>query len=399
MKICKLIRRHSFLDVRVFQKEARSLAAMGHEVIVMAPRFDGRLLDINKSPLRNVEYRPDTFVHHGITVSTYRAKSAPANPKAMLRDIHGGTPQYRLDGLLDKALQAGADVYHAHEPETLYEAVQIKRALREQGKDVKVVFDAHELEPDTSLLRALMHETDRLITVSDSIASIYARRHPRVPITVIYNSPRLGAEPAEDALPADYSEEHPFTIGFEGLITREKGNPHIMLAVLNKLTEAGLHVRFKILGKVIITVNSERMEIERQLKNDPRIQYGWVPYDNIGEQWKDADAGYIYFKLNSPNRKFALPNKFFSLLNSGIPIVVNDAPAMAAVIKKHDCGIVIPSELPTAEQYAEQFAKLYRDREQLAAMGARARAAMKEVYGWERMEERLKALYEGLEAQ
>lgn len=399
MKICKLIRRHSFLDVRVFQKQARSLAAMGHEVTVMAPRFDGRLLNINKTPLRNIEYKPDSFVIDGITVITYRAKLAAANPKAMLRDIQGGTLTYRLDGLLDKAMDVRADVYHAHEPETLYEAIQIKRALREQGKEVKVIYDAHELEADTSLLRALMRETDRLITVSDSIASNYANRYSHVPVTVIYNSPRLASEPAavHDS-PVTYSEERPFTIGFEGMISREKGDPYRMINILNKLTEAGLHVRLKILGKVIITVNSERMNLERQFKEDPRVQYHWVTYDSISEQWKDVDAGYIYFKLNTPNRKYALPNKFFSLMNSGIPIVVNHAPAMATVMQKHQCGIVIPSPSPTADEYAAQFAKLYHDREQLDTMGRRARAAMNEIYGWERMEERLKSLYEGLEA-
>ena len=304
-----------------------------------------------------------------------------------------------LDGLLDKAMAVQADVYHAHEPETLYEAVQIKRALRQQGKDVKIVFDAHELEADTSLLRALMHETDRLITVSDSIAANYANRYPHVPVTVIYNSPKQLCVPAEDTAPVIYSEERPFTIGFEGMMSREKGDPYRMINMLNKLTEAGLHIRLKILGKVIITVNSERMNLERQFKTDPRIQYGWVSYDNINEQWKDVDAGYIYFKLNTPNRKYALPNKFFSLMNSGIPIVVNNAAAMATVIHKNQCGIVIPNPSPTADEYAQQFVKLYRDRELLDAMGRRASAAMKEVYGWERMEQRLQLLYEGLSGQ
>ncbi|RIX52456.1 glycosyltransferase [Paenibacillus nanensis] len=396
MKICKLIRRHSFLDVRVFQKEARSLAALGHEVVVMAPRFDGRLLDVNRSPLRNTEFKPEAFMHHGVHVVTYRARIAPPNPKAMLQDIYGGTLHYRLDALMDKAIGIGADVYHAHEPETLYEAVQAKRALRKQGKDVKVVFDAHELEADTSLLRALMQETDRLITVSDSIASIYASRYPQVPVTLIYNSPRLGADPSKEAAPPPFSAERPFTIGYEGQITREKGNPYRMLDILNKMTDAGLHVRFKILGKIMITVNSERMNLERQFKADPRIEYGWASYDSLGEQWNDVDAGFIYFKLNTPNRKYALPNKLFSLMNSGVPIVVNDAPAMGAVINKAECGIVIPNPLPSADAYAEQFAKLYHDRELLAAMGRRARAVMQEEYGWERMEERLKTLYEGL---
>lgn len=403
MKICKLIRRHSFLDVRVFQKEARSLAALGHDVCLMAPRYNGSLLNVNKAPLRDKRYGGQSFVMDHVTIIPYEAKRIAsiyhkANvEKAMLRSLLDGTLAYQLDGLLLKARDTGADVFHAHEPETLYEAVQAKRFQRAQGKNVKVVYDAHELENDTPLLRELMKETDRLITVSDSIASIYAKRYPQATVTIIYNSPKLLEHAEEPEPPIAYSKERPMIIGYEGMVTKEKGDPNRMIGMLDSLSQAGLHVRLRIFGQVHHPAPAERVKIEKRFKSDPRVDYEWVDYEELGDQWKNVDAGYIYFDLSSKNRVYALPNKFFSMLGSGVPVVVNDAAAMGAVIREHACGLVAQKKNASASDFAQQFAKLYSDRELLASMERNARAAMRDVYCWEKMEQRLAMMYQELE--
>lgn len=392
MKICKLIRRHSFLDVRVFQKEAKSLAALGHDVCLLAPKYNGALLNINKAPIRDARSGAPSFAEGGVTVIPYEAKRIASIyhktnvEKAMLRSLQDGAEGYQLDGLLAKARDAQADVYHAHEPETLYEAVQAKRFLRAMGKNARVVYDAHELENDTPLLRELMKETDRFITVSDSIAAIYAKRYPGIPVTVIYNSPRLLQMDGEPWAPVVFSEERPMIIGYEGMLTKEKGDPGRILGLLDSLTQAGLHVRFKIVGQVHHPAPAEKAKIEKRLRSDPRIEYAWVDYDKLGEQWNHVDVGYIYFDLSSKNRLYALPNKFFSLLASGVPVVVNDAAAMGHVIREHACGLVVGSKNAPAAEFAQQLARLYRDPELLATMGHNARVAMRDVYCWERID-------------
>ncbi len=50
-----------------------------------------------------------------------------------------------------------------------------------------------------------------------------------------------------------------------------------------------------------------------------------------------------------------MPNKFFSYLNNGVPVVVNQASEMKKFIEKHRCGIVIEKEEPSAADYVEQF--------------------------------------------
>lgn len=405
MKICKLIRRHSFLDVRVFQKEARSLARMGYDVTVMAPRMNGQLLNVNRKPLNDAEFKADSFVHEMVNVVPYRARHVVFAPQTAgiqnkwLQYLTGVTEDFYHDELLQKAVAVGADVYHAHEPETLCEAVQAKRLLRRQGRKVKVVFDAHELELDTPLLRHLMEEVDHMITVSDGIKSIFARRYPSTPVTVIYNSPNF-AHPSrtEGSLASGSDAGRPFTIAYEGSLTKDKGDPHKILTIVKLLSEAGLDIKFKILGRVDAGSHSDIAKIENELRGHERIEYGWAAYQDIPDHWRHVDVGYIYFNLNVQNRMLALPNKFFSLLNSGIPIVVNAAPEMSDFIQKHQCGVVINKKNAGAEDYAQQFANLYHHRDQLREMSRKASDVMRYQYGWEMMEKELAEIYASLQA-
>jgi len=130
--------------------------------------------------------------------------------------------------------------------------------------------------------------------------------------------------------------------------------------------------------------------------NYPAIHCKWVEYENLPKELNQVHAGYIYFDIRNINKKYALPNKFFSFLNNGIPVVVNRAMDMKNIIEKHQCGIVIDKDDPTAEEYVEQFLRLYKDRKMLARMSKNAREAMKNHYCWEKMEERLAAIYKGL---
>ncbi|MCU6710425.1 hypothetical protein M6D81_17165 [Paenibacillus sp. J5C_2022] len=403
MKIVKLIRKHSFQDVRVYQKQARSLAAMGYDVCLMAPRYNGNLLDINRRPVGGALYRGIRFQLDGVTFATFAAKRSVTDKEAaawesrMLTELQGETPDSPLswDGLLSGALLEEGDVYHAHEPWTLYEAVMAKRLLQRQGKRAKVIFDAHELEGDSPLLRRLMLETDHMITVSDSIGELYRQRYPHVTVSIIYNSPLYENEVAETA-PAAASDEKAFTIGYEGMLTKEKGDPVRIMAIADRLAQEGINVRFKVLGKVVLPYGQGKVNMEKVLCDHPRIDYGWAPFQQLGKLWSGVDAGYIYFDLGVSNRIHALPNKLFSLMNSGVPIVVNAAQAMGDLINRYQCGIVIPKRNPSADDYAEQFALLYRDRELLHRLGRNAKEAMHSTYSWNRMEQRLRDIYHSL---
>ncbi len=67
-----------------------------------------------------------------------------------------------------------------------------------------------------------------------------------------------------------------------------------------------------------------------------------VPFDQIVPVANRADIGYFVHLDTSPQRRFALPNKFFEYVMAGLALVVSDMPEMARLVREHDLGAVVP---------------------------------------------------------
>lgn len=75
------------------------------------------------------------------------------------------------------------------------------------------------------------------------------------------------------------------------------------------------------------------------------------------------------------------PLKLFESLACGVPVVVSDAPDMAALVRRAGCGLVVPEADPRA--LAEAVATLAADPAQAAALGRAARAEAVAAQGWD----------------
>lgn len=118
-RICHLTNVHGPLDQRIFYKEAVSLAAAGHRVIVIAPgpgEMAGERL--------------------GVRIQTI---GVPGSLRGRLAN---------LARLLRAGLRTESDCYHFHDPELL----PVGLALRLLGK--RVIYDVHEHFPQVALVRA-----------------------------------------------------------------------------------------------------------------------------------------------------------------------------------------------------------------------------------------------------
>ncbi|MED3662803.1 glycosyltransferase [Ureibacillus terrenus] len=247
MKVCKLIRRHSFKDVRVFEKEAISLKKLGYDVTIVAGKKNGKVFGPDRKPVSDSAFKNAKFVYQNINFLTYDIGTVNQfSVNQMIKALEKNTQNYFVDKLYQKALSTNADIYHAHELHALYDAVQIKRTLRKKGKKVKVIFDAHELEANSKLMSLLMKEVDHLITVSDSIKEIYQKRYPNVPATVIYNSPNF----QEDLTSKDHYFSNSFVVAYEGVVTYQKGDPRKIINIANLCKKAIKNFRFEIFGYV-----------------------------------------------------------------------------------------------------------------------------------------------------
>uniref|UniRef100_UPI0036D26E26 glycosyltransferase n=1 Tax=Flavobacterium myungsuense TaxID=651823 RepID=UPI0036D26E26 len=142
--------------------------------------------------------------------------------------------------------------------------------------------------------------------------------------------------------------------------------------------------------------NQEPLLIPSHLE-DKIIQTGWVDYEEIPEKMKGADLGWVDLDAKgSLNNRYAMPNKFFSYLNNGMPVVVNQCDDMKEFIRKYNCGYIVKGREATAEDYAKGLLDLNFNRKQIHAMSLQARKVMEERFSWAKMEKRLLSIYDEL---
>jgi glycosyltransferase involved in cell wall biosynthesis len=107
-----------------------------------------------------------------------------------------------------------------------------------------------------------------------------------------------------------------------------------------------------------------------------------------------ADLGVNAIVGSSLNDRYSLPNKLFQYMAAGLPVVTSDLPHVREIVEGARCGLVADTTRP--EAIAEAIGRILADRDEVAAMGARGRAAVRDRYGWSRAAAVLRGVYAGL---
>ncbi|GAA0489830.1 glycosyltransferase family 4 protein [Salinibacillus aidingensis] len=396
-QICFLVTEHPFLDARIFKKEAKSLVKQGYSVTMIVPRRKGHLFDVDGTFFTN-RFQSRTFVYEGIKIITYEQIDFEKKTKQLLHNLLTGTHHRFTDSLTQIGIEVEADIYHAHEFFSLYSGIGIKRALASRGKACRLIYDSHELEPDPlimeskkikkvkrQMLEAMFNELDQVITVSESIKAWYHSIQPSLPIEVVYNSPPLAPEYDRNKETAD------LVIAFEGILGSKRGSFQKLLRVL-ELANEKISVTAKIIGGW--KEQDQKPSIPPHLKSKVLFK-GWLDYEAIPMVIQgDADIGWVDLDAShSLNNRYAMPNKFFSYLNNGLPVLVNQCEDMNRFIERYQCGYIIDKPQANAEDYAQALQQIYFNKAQLKEMSLNARKIMETAYSWEHMEERLFSIY------
>ncbi|MGG3799480.1 glycosyltransferase [Metabacillus fastidiosus] len=401
-KVCFLVADHSFLDVRIFKKEAKSLLRQGYDVTMIVPKMNGYLFDVNGRNFTD-RFQSASFSYEGIEIITYERNEFQQDMKQFLSNIRSGKHEGFIDPLTKLGLLQEADIYHAHEICSFYSGIGIKRALKEEKqKNIKLIFDSHELEPDPYdigvdkekeanllMLQLMLKEVDYVITVSESIKLWFLNINPSIPIKVIYNSPPLAANYEEK----NYDKKN-FVLVHEGFVERLRGNWRKIIKI-SKICNRDIDFQFKIVGGLREEEKNQYI-VPKSLENTVRLA-GWINYYDIPKELKQADLGWIDLNItNSLNNQYAMPNKFFSYLNNGIPVLVNKCTDMERFIKKYNCGVVIEKSNVSAKDYANAVLYLNDNKLKLKEMSLNARKVMEDLYCWEKIELTLLDVYEYL---
>jgi glycosyltransferase involved in cell wall biosynthesis len=350
-KVAHLTSVHHPADTRIAYRECYSLARAGYDVVLIA------------------------------------AGEPPALPEGV-RYIGVPRPRNRFErmsrtiwNVYVAARREHADVYHFHDPELM----GIGLLLRAQG--ARVVFDVHEDIPSDIaekgwivkplrrplamlsqlVLRAFQRGYSAIVAATPAIA----RRFPHKHTVVVCNYPRLEELPQGGT--AQFSDR-PRAVAYLGGITRLRCIEEIVEAMdLPQLADAQLMLAGRF--------DSEHLEAEvRSMPGFRRVNFiGQCPRSQVASFLSNARAGLLLFRP-AGNHDEAMPTKLFEYLGGGLPVIISDTLQCSALVREHDCGLVVDAADPNAIAQAITF--MIDNPGVAQAMGERGRRLVSERYQW-----------------
>jgi glycosyltransferase involved in cell wall biosynthesis len=357
---------HRPLDVRIFQKQCRSLAEAGHQVVLIAVHDRDELRD-------------------GVMI---RAINRP--PQQWRRMTQTAWQVFRA------AMRERADLYQIHDPELLPWAM----LMRMLGKTV--VYDMHENVPKdiaaktwlapalktpvrwaTQIAERILLWRLPVVFAENSYAADYRwlRRS-----TIVLNMPRLDLlpEPSHNKLPV-------FTLGYIGGVGLDRGS-RVTLEALRLLKERGLCVGWECVGPIWPASHQAELEDDAVRYGLNQIRFhGYLPSSDGWQKMRPCHVGLAVFapRLNIVD---SYPTKLFEYMALELPVITSDFPLYRAIVDKHTCGICVNPDSP--QELADAVERLVRDPQLAQQMGKRGRAAVLNDYNWSSEFDKLQAFYE-----
>jgi glycogen(starch) synthase len=329
--------------------------------------------------------------------------------------VQGDRAWRRLEpGLWDYELAYGPvidelapDLIHAHDFRMLGVGARATIRARAAGREVKLVWDAHEYLPGIKpwqdnarwlpALRAHEREyapyADAVVTVSEGLAELLRADHGLAELpAVVLNAPAVSAVSGGESGPGlrqrcGVDSDVPLLV-YSGAAAEQRGLG-LMVEALPHLP--GAHVAFivnKPDGPYVrgLVARAVALGVAQRLHVLP-----YVPHWQVVSFLSGADVGVIPIH-HYPNHEIALITKFFEYSHARLPLVVSDVRTMAATVRATGQGEVFRAE-DVADYVRAVRAVLadprrYRD--------AYDKPGLLENWTWERQAEVLDAVYRRL---
>ena len=301
------------------------------------------------------------------------------------------------------------DVVHAHDMHVIGVATRAAGRAKLRGKDLKVVYDAHEYVAGLSRYGArtrrsiaawanheaeYIADADRVITVSPAIAQRLQREHKldHEPI-VIMNTPNpadVSVEVSDLRSRIGLASDVPLLV-YSGGVTRARGI-HTAVQALVDLPDVHLAVVCvpSVESDAVRELQAQAVSLEVQDRLhclDP------VKPDEVVAFLRTADVGVIPI-LRYPSHEMALPNKLFEYAFAGLPVVVSDMPSMKEFVDRtrigevfvaadaHDLASKVRTVLGDLDSYRERVADPgYQQEVSWAGQAAKLRSLYGELVG------------------
>ena len=377
MNICMLTSAHIPFDTRIFHKEAKSLSKFGHNVTIIAPRVESRVEQADGIKI--------------ITIPRYKTKL-----------LRRGITFFHL---FFKGFKIKADVYHCHELDALLSGLLLKLF---RGK--KVIYDAHEpnsewicsnlrhrsvviatmLFPMLLVLEIILSRlSDVIITVTEPMRRKYLKIGGH-PVVVVGNYPEVPF----------FSDLKPIKvdgINQQDIVIARIGGMHINTGIVE--TIRAFHVLQKRAASVKLLLIGEIMPasfdktLMREINGNKNIiLMGPIPYEYVPSYYHSVHIAVV---LGRPtlNYRLGLSVKLLENMRCGIP-VITCLGENKKIIEQNDCGLIC--KWNDINDIADKMETLVKDKGLRERLGKNGRKAVEEHYNWEKMEERLRGVYEAV---
>lgn len=344
---------HIHDDVRIFHREARLLAPICREVVIMAPKAPEAVVD----GVRMVSLSDAIPITRRERVRA--AKAVSAKLSGMKADIlHFHDPELLLS-VPDHAARAGIPcVYDVHEDyrATLSEnkggglkgaLLSMSYAFYESMKAVKI---------------------SGFVTVTPQISGIYAKY--RKPVAMVRNFPdteriislvpgkRDGVDPSGMVYSGSLEQKSLFPLA--EAVKRMSGDyPGISVTLVGTFRDESVKARiaehWRAAGVADRIRMLDRLERDEFLKSLAGYSVGLV----------------LFWPMK--NVQVALPNKLFEYMAAGLPVIVPDCPNQRQVVEEARCGLYC--DTTSSVEIEKAIRRLLGDPEEALAMGRRGREA------------------------
>jgi glycosyltransferase involved in cell wall biosynthesis len=373
-KVCIFTSVHKPFDVRVFHRQAVSLAAAGYEVVLLA----------------HADFAVEKKL--GVTVK------GVARPSSRWRRLTGLLSFYSL------CRKERADVYHFHD----FELLPIGWLLKKRAA-CKVIYDCHENYPETAYERAWLPDWIRpmlsrfiawlepaLARSLDGVVCVVPDQQARLQqagcnTLLIRNLPRLEVfAAAYERCPHKENQ-----LVYLGGLSAVRG-ARIMVDIMVELAATHPQVQLLCIGPFNEPfVEKETRAYVSDLGMADTIRYiPFVPHEQVADYLVRAQVGLIPWQPSLQTQKMVNPNKVFEYMACGLPLVASDLPSLRYIMQQSEAGLTAKADDSAA--HAAAIRRLLDDPALARQLGENGRRFVYATHNWEREGEKLIQFYKGL---
>lgn len=246
---------------------------------------------------------------------------------------------------LSSCLTTKADIYFASDFFSLPVCVIAAKVRRTKvfydSREIYTELPFHDEKPVLKKIlkvveRFLIKRVERIFTTGEMDSEYLKNLYPIKETYLLRNLPLTKT----DIVPINYHAkfnvpDNSITTLYQGIIVKGRGIDTYFKAV-QKMENLYL----------IILGGGEHLQFYKSLANEMKISNrvifaGKIPQDEILNYTAGAFAGLSIIDNISVNNYYALPNKLFEYVMSGLPVIVNNLPQMQKVVNDYDIGVVM----------------------------------------------------------